>query len=238
MRGVLKTPLARSPTRNVTGTSEEPDIPFVRDKMMALLKEATGAEHIFFLNAPLPEANAKPGIGTEDRLAPQIREVARKLGVKVAPVNFTRFEDFEPAFRTMAATPRSAAIFNTGMTWYKLRSNGVGVDQYIDAHRIPTMMPSPDWVQTDDGVMIAYGTSWIEAAERSSYFVDRILRGAKPSDLPFEQLPYRLGINLDAARRLGITVPPSVQLQADILVPPHPRLKWVDPVPGSVGTQR
>jgi putative ABC transport system substrate-binding protein len=225
---VSSTPLAKSSTRNVTGLTDEVDSALLLGKRIALLKEATGAENIFFLSARPQGPKVKPGIGTAEDLLPRTREVAKELGVKVLPVYFTKFEDFEPAFRTIAATPHSAAIFYMGMYWYEIQRDGLGVDHFIDKVRLPVMMPSPDWVQTRSNVPIAYGPSMIEAAERNSYFVDRILRGAKPAELPFEQIPYRLGIDVDAARFFGVDIPQSVLLQADILVPPHPRFKWMD----------
>ena len=231
---VSETPLAKSSTRNVTGLTDEVDFATLLGKRMALLKEATGAENIFFFEARPPGPNVKPGVGAAEDLRPRTREVAASLGVKPRLVTFTRFEDFEPAFRVIAATPRSAAIFQMGMYWNKIQRDGLGVDHFINRHRLPVMMPSPDWVQTKSNVMIAYGPSMIEAAERNSYFVDRILRGAKPAELPFEQMPYRLGIDLETAKLLGVSIPQSLVLQADILVPPQPRFNWLDvpPAPG------
>ena len=231
LNDVLGTPLATSPSRKITGLSIASDGISATDKMMALLKEAVGAENIFLLYATPPG----PGAKRLEEPPPPIREAALKLGVKVHAVVFTKFEDFEPAFRMMAATPRGAAIFYQGMYWYKIISGHKGVDWYIHKHRLPVMMRSPDWVQTMDAVPFGYGLSMIEMAERKSHFVDRILRGAKPADLPFEQLAFRFGINVDAAKLYGITIPSSVLLQADIVVPPHPKFDWAKPPPPGKG---
>ena len=231
---VSATPLAKSATRNVTGLTDEVEFAALLGKRMALLKEATGAENIFFLVAQPSGPKVKPGVGVAEDLLPRTREVAARLGVQARLVTFTKFEDFEPAFRIIAATPRSAAIFQMGMYWFEIQRGGVAVDHFIDRIRLPVMMPSPDWVQATNKVPIAYGPSMVEGAERSSYFVDRILRGAKPAELPFEQMPYRLGIDLEAAKFFGMDIPQSVLLQADILVPPQPRFKWMEdpPKPG------
>ena len=227
LNDVLGTPLAASPTRRITGISIASDGISATDKMMALLKEALGAENIFLLYATPPG----PGADKLREPPPRVREAARTLGVNVHPVVFTKFEDFEPAFERMAGTPRSAAIFYQGMYWYKIWSGNRGADWYIHKHRLPMMMPSPDWVQAMDTTVFGYGLSMIEMAERKSHFVDRILRGAKPAELPFEQLPYRFGVNLNAAKLYGITIPASVLLQADIVVPPHPKFEWAKPPP-------
>ena len=228
LRNVAGSPLAKSTTRNVTGITEE-EHSLVQTKRMALLKEALGARTIAFIYARPAGPKVKPGIGRAEDLPAEIREAAAQLGVEAMPINFTAFEDFEPAFKIIAAKPRAALIFHTGMYWYKIRSNDVAVDQFIEKHRLPMMLPQPDWVQANNMTMIAYGVSFLERMERYSYFVDRILRGAKPAELPFEQLPNRLAINLDAAKSYGITVPHSVLLQADVVVPYDPRFDWVPP---------
>lgn len=228
---VAGTALAMSKTRNTTGITIE-DFDSVLAKKMALLKEATGAEHIVRLFWRKPGGGRlKPGLGTEEDMPPDLREAARKLGVTIAPAMFTVHEDLEPTFKAIAARPRTALIFTNSMHWYEIRKNEVGVDQFMDKHRLPTMFAQADWPQTDGTVMIAYGPSFLEMMERLSYFVDRILRGAKPADLPFEQVQHRLAINLDAAKKHGITFPQSIVLQADIVVPHDPPFSWFGELP-------
>jgi len=234
---VAGTPLAKSATRNITGLSLE-DFKSIQIKRMSLLKELMGARHIYFMYAVPPEVLAKrrpevkAGIGPPEGLVEEYRDAAAKLGVTIAPVHFTKFEDFEPAFRGIASKARPALIFYTSGYWDKIMSNGVGVEDFIKKHRLPFIMPQPDWVQMNDTVLMAYGRSYLEERERLAYFVDRILRGAKPADLPFEALPLRLGINLDAAKAFGITVPASLIAQADILRPYAARTEWITPEPG------
>jgi hypothetical protein len=75
---------------------------------------------------------------------------------------------------------------------------------------------------TEVAPIIGYGFTKLDECDRHAYFVDRILRGAKPADLPFEQTQPRLAINVEAARLKGITFPQSILTMADWAVPPQP----------------
>lgn len=238
--GAASSDLEKSPTRNVTGLTfgTLDDLRAVNMKRMQLLKEAFGARYIVSISAG--SADFGPtlrGLGKDNDVPEAYREASRKLDVTPASATFTSHEDLEPTFRAIAARPHTALLFNNSMHWYAIRKNGIGVDEYIEKYRLPTMFAQADWAQVKTGaqpdanVIISYGPSYIEICERFAYFVDRILRGARPADLPFEQLPYRLALNLDAAKRWGITIPQSVILQADILVPYDPMFTWFGPAP-------
>jgi ABC-type uncharacterized transport system substrate-binding protein len=82
--------------------------------------------------------------------------------------------------------------------------------------RLPTMF-APDWA--DAGGLLAYGTSLVEGARRMVTYVDKILKGAKPGDLPVEAVTrYQLVVNLKTARQLGVTIPPDVLKQANRII--------------------
>jgi putative tryptophan/tyrosine transport system substrate-binding protein len=84
-------------------------------------------------------------------------------------------------------------------------------------HQLPAMDESPGFVQ--DGGLISYGSSITEMTRRSAMFVDKILKGIKPADLPIEQpTKYALVINLKTAKALGLTIPPSLLARADEVI--------------------
>jgi len=84
-------------------------------------------------------------------------------------------------------------------------------------HRLPTMFPARAWVEA--GGLMAYGANIPDMNQRAAYYVDRILKGAKPAELPVEQpMKFELIINLKTAKGLGITVPPSLLLLADKVI--------------------
>jgi len=83
--------------------------------------------------------------------------------------------------------------------------------------RLPTMCVLREYVEA--GCLMSYGASLIDQNSRAAYFVDRILKGAKPADLPIEQpTKFYLVVNLKTAKTLGVTIPPSVLGRADQLI--------------------
>jgi putative tryptophan/tyrosine transport system substrate-binding protein len=94
---------------------------------------------------------------------------------------------------------------------------GLIVD-FAATHRLPAMYNDRAWVDTGGGLM-AYSTSWPALRRRAAVYMDKILKGAKPADLPVEQpTKFELVINLKTAKALGLTIPPSVLARADEII--------------------
>jgi putative ABC transport system substrate-binding protein len=232
LSGVAGSALAQSKTRNITGITREHGTWEEDSKRVALLREALGAERVVLLTSQLPGPGVKPGMGSAEDLPPGLRDAARKLGVAVLPVVITKPEDLEPAFKLMGQKPRTAVITYDSQNWYKVGAS-IELTSLMISYRkcVPSMSVKPEWVMVkypdpEMETIIAFGTSYLEEHERYSYFVDRILRGTKPAELAFEQMPNRLAVNVEAAREAGITFPPSILTQAEYVVPPHPRFVW------------
>jgi putative tryptophan/tyrosine transport system substrate-binding protein len=84
-------------------------------------------------------------------------------------------------------------------------------------HRLPAIYPWTSY--TEIGGLMSYGTSILDMHRRSAYYVDRILRGAKPADLPVEQpTKFEFIVNLKAAKQIGLTIPPNVLARADKVI--------------------
>jgi putative ABC transport system substrate-binding protein len=123
---------------------------------------------------------------------------------------------------------RIAAIFNMGNSAVHAEALVVGLDGVTQANlrpiadlakkqRLPSIYPAKDYAYV--GGLMTYGSSDLQMYHRAATFVDKILKGAKPSDLPVEQpTKFELVINLKTAKALGITIPPSLLLRADEVV--------------------
>jgi ABC-type uncharacterized transport system substrate-binding protein len=83
--------------------------------------------------------------------------------------------------------------------------------------KLPTMHPQRQWVE--DGGLISYGPNFPDLSRRAATYVDKILKGAKPADLPVEQpTKFELVVNLKTAKALGLTIPQSVLVRADQVI--------------------
>jgi putative tryptophan/tyrosine transport system substrate-binding protein len=143
----------------------------------------------------------------------ETQAAARILGLEVAPLVIQRAEDIAPAFQGLKT--RADALY-------------VAVDQLMVANRssilasaldvrMPTIFSARDFVKA--GALMSYGPSYTERFGRAADYVDKILRGAKPADLPVEQpTRFELVINLTTAKTLGLDVPASLLATADEVV--------------------
>ena len=138
---------------------------------------------------------------------------ARTLDIEVVLLEIRRMEDFGPAFRALGA--KADALY-------------VAIDQLMAANlmriltlalgaRLPTIFSTRDFVR--GGGFMSYGPSYIERFRRAADYVDKILRGAKPGDIPVEQpTKFELVLNLITAQALGLEVPPTLLALADEVI--------------------
>jgi putative ABC transport system substrate-binding protein len=136
------------------------------------------------------------------------------LGVSVQPLGVREPDDFEEAFKAMEGNaPDAILMVSDPLTNLNRRR----VFAFAVAHRLPAIYENDQYVH--DGGLMSYGPDLDESFDRVAALVDRILKGAKPADLPFEQPTlFRFVINLSAAKAIGVTVPPLLIARADDVI--------------------
>jgi putative tryptophan/tyrosine transport system substrate-binding protein len=138
-------------------------------------------------------------------------EAARKLGLALVPTGLRGVEDFDQAFATMKQK-RVKGFVVLGETLFV--SNRQRVNELAARSRLASMWPVREGV--DAGGLMSYGTNLPELFRRAAIYVDKILKGARPGDLPMEQpTRFDLVINLKTAKTLGLAIPPALLLRAD-----------------------
>jgi putative ABC transport system substrate-binding protein len=122
--------------------------------------------------------------------------------------------DLEGAFRTAKAGRANAMYVLPSPTFNRHRTR---LAELAVKHRLPGIYE--DRAHVDAGGLMSYGPNFPDLFRRSASYVDRILKGAKPGDLPIEQpTKFELAVNLKTAKALGLTVPPSMLARADEVV--------------------
>jgi len=139
---------------------------------------------------------------------------ATPLGVSLEPHKFRGPQDFENVFGAIAGKRPDALMTTADPIIFSYRTRIV---DFAAKNRLLSMYPSREFVVA--GGLMFYGTSIPEVYRRAAVYVDRILKGAKPADLPVEQpVKFDMVINLKAAKALGLTIPQSLLLRADEVV--------------------
>jgi putative tryptophan/tyrosine transport system substrate-binding protein len=146
---------------------------------------------------------------------PAAEAAARRVSVKIQPIELrSRPYDYASAFSSATAGRAEAVLPLTSPVFFLDRARLVAL---LETHRLPAIHHQREFVIA--GGLMAYGASINEAFRRAADYVDRILRGAKPADLPVEQpTKFELVINLETAKALGLTIPQSIRVRADEII--------------------
>ena len=176
----------------------------VSGKWPGLLKQvAPGVKRLAVLRDPLVAA----GIG---QLA-AIQAAASSLSLEVIPLGVTDRAEIERSVTTFASAPDGGMIVTASTQSF---TNGDFVVELAARHRLPTAYAARTFVE--QGGLIAYGPDLVDQSRRAADYVDRILKGEKPADLPVQApTKYELTINLKTAKALGLTVPENLLVSAD-----------------------
>jgi ABC-type uncharacterized transport system substrate-binding protein len=203
----LVTSLAR-PRGNVTGLSNR--TPELVGKCLELLTQAVpGVSRVAVLWLPggAPER-------TEQDMLREAEVAARALGARLQVVEARGPADFDRAFSDMTRARAGALTVLPYVMFFNERRRLVDL---AAKNRLPAVYGSREFV--DAGGLMSYGADIADLFRRAATYVDKILKGAKPGDLPVEQATkFELVINLKAAKALGLTIPPSVLARADQVI--------------------
>ncbi len=173
------------------------------------------AKRLELLKRVIPKATrivalVDPTFGRSAGLA-ELQTAARSLGLELHTVEARGPADFEAAFRS-ARNARAEGMVVLASPLLSAHRKA------LIAHVARSRLPATYEVRTfvDDGGLMSYGPNFVEMYRRSATYVDKILKGARPADLPVEQASrFDLVVNLRTAKALGLTIPPSVLQQAD-----------------------
>ena len=198
--------LAR-PGGNITGLSQFS--PELSGKRVELLKEIVPK----LSRVAVFGTSSSPGnvaVLNETKLA------ATALGVSVQYVDVLSSKDFDTAFRAAVKAGADAVLFLVSGSLGGVGHRAKVVELAVKS-RLPTMHERQNWVS--DGGLMSYGVNLLHLHRRAAIYVDKILKGAKPADLPVEQpTKFELVINLKAAKQIGLAIPPSVLARADKVI--------------------
>src|SRR5215831_1470229 len=155
-------------------------------------------------------ANADYSGGVTERK--EIDAAARALGLEIIPLPIRRVADIASAFDGLKG--RAEALYITGDPLMNLQRLRINI--FALAARLPTMLPQREYLEAG---LISYGPNFLDMNRRAADYVDKILRGAKPADLPVEQpTKFDLVINLITAKALGIEISPMLLARADEVI--------------------
>jgi putative ABC transport system substrate-binding protein len=194
--------LAR-PGGNITGVMAAATL---TEKRLEILKEA------------VPEASRiavlwNPGNPATASFVPATQGTAQALGIQLQMIEGPP-NDFESAFAAVLSVRAEALIVLPDAFFNRHRTRIV---DFAQRHRLPAMYTDPEYVRA--GGLMSYATNWLAMGHRAATFVDKILKGAKPADLPVEQaLKFELVINLKTAQTLGLTLPSHLLVLADEVI--------------------
>jgi putative ABC transport system substrate-binding protein len=196
--------LAR-PGGNITGLAN-PSSEFTGKQLELLQEVVPNLSRVAVLWNPALRAHA--------RSLKALESIARAVGIQVQPVAVHNPDDFEGAFAAMRAGQAEALIM------FASALHSLHVRRIADlalASRLPAITRERQFAE--GGLLMAYGQSQRDLFLRAAAYVDKILKGAKPADLPVEQpTKFELVINLKTAQVLGLTIPPTLLFQADEVI--------------------
>ena len=201
--GVVKS--LRRPGANATDLSIQ--VVEIQGKRLQLLKEAfPSVSRVAVLHNPL---NAP-----EVLLLSALKEASTTLALNLRVVEARSLEELAQAFKTLESERPDALYVIEGPLAFAHRELVV---EFANSRRLPAVYGAHEF--TEAGGLMSYSNNWIEHTRAAATYVDKILKGAKPSELPVEQpTRFELVLNLKTAKALGVKFPPTILLRADRVI--------------------
>ena len=195
--------LAR-PEGNVTGLSSQ-QIDNAGKRLELLREVVPGLRRLAILaNVGNPAAALEMG---------EAKVAARSIGLEVTTIEIRRGEDIAPGFEALMGKAEALYVCTDPL----VLTNRARIQTSAMGARLPTVYNSREYVET--GGLMSYGPNFLDQWRRTAEIVDKILRGAKPGDIPVEQpTKFELVINLTTVKALGLSVPPALQARADEMI--------------------
>jgi len=195
------------PGANVTGLTFDVDATQLAGKRLEILKEL------------MPSVSRvavlwNPGYGPGMLRLRGTEQAGRQLGIAIVSVQLSEGSDAERAFTEIRRAPAQAVTVLSDPVTVGRRAE---ITELAARYRVPAIYALREWVE--DGGLVSYATSLNEQWRRAARYVDKVLKGAKPADLPVEQpSKFELVINLKTAKALGLTIPQSILVRADEVI--------------------
>jgi putative ABC transport system substrate-binding protein len=186
---------------------------------LSLLSDEIAVKRLELLKEAIPRLTRvavirNPGNPWHTRAVEYLKAAAPSLSIELSIVGMRTPEEIGPAFAAVSRT-HAQALYMTG-DGLSLSHREMLIKLVSDA-RLPTIYWARHFV--DEGGLMSYGPNYVDSYRRSAGYVDKILKGAKPGDLPIEQPTlFELVVNLKTAKALGITIPESILLRADEVI--------------------
>ena len=191
--------LAR-PGGNVTGLSTL--APELGGKRLELLKEV------------LPKITRVAFLWALAVTAKETQAAAQALGFQLQSLEVRDSKDFDSVFETVTRDRAQALLTSPGAIF---NTHQARIIEFAAKNRLPAMYTAPETVEA--GGLMSYAPNQTDQFRRAAIYVDKILKGTKPADLPVEQpTSFQFVINLKAAKQIGVTIPPNVLMRADKVI--------------------
>ena len=193
------------PGGNITGVAlVTPDLMAKRVQLLKEVVPSASRVAVLMTTAPI-----------QQHFLRDLEAAGRQLGLQVRSTEVRRPEELPAAFQT-AIRDGAQAIMSTQSPFFA--AHGAQIAALAIKHRLPSLSGESEAVEL--GTLLSYGPIPLENCQRMAVYADRVLKGAKPAELPVEQpTKIPLAVNLKTARALGITIPPAIMGRADRIVP-------------------